>query len=133
MVHDISRAALIRVILVLTLGVLLQAAPGGAATYVVRPDGSGDYPNIQAAINASASGDVIELTDGTFTGTGNRDVDFGGKAVTVRSQSGVPESCVIDCESTNENPYRGFLFVAGEGPGSVLRGLTITHALVNGC
>ena len=34
-----------------------------AATYVVNPDGTGDLPTIQAAINAALGGDIIELTD----------------------------------------------------------------------
>src|SRR5512140_630920 len=38
-----------------------------ARTIVVRPDGSGDYPTIQAAVDAAApSGDVIQLASGTF-------------------------------------------------------------------
>jgi hypothetical protein len=52
--------------------VLLPAA--GATTYVVHPDGTGDSPTIQAAIDASSDGDVVELTNGTFTGDGNRDL-----------------------------------------------------------
>jgi hypothetical protein len=30
----------------------------------------------------------VIVADGTCTGTGNRDIDFGGKAITVRSQNG---------------------------------------------
>ena len=42
-----------------------------------------DFPTIQDAIVASTHGDIIELTDGVFTGPGNRDVRFVGRAVTV--------------------------------------------------
>ena len=66
---------------VLTIG-LLVATPGLAATYLVNPDGSGDYPTIQAAINASSNGDIIELGDGVFTGPDNRNLDYGGRAIT---------------------------------------------------
>ncbi len=58
----------------------------------------GDFPTIQAAIDASSNGDIIGLSDGTFTDAGNRDVDFAGRAVTVRSQNDDPETCIIDCE-----------------------------------
>ena len=107
---------------------LLAAPVAAPTTYVVRPDGTGDFPTIQAAISGSAAGDTIELTDGTFTGAGNRDVDFSGKAVEVRSQSGTPFACVVDCAAGPGDPHRGFLFQSGEGSGSVLNGITIQHA-----
>ncbi|MFA6197851.1 MAG: T9SS type A sorting domain-containing protein [Patescibacteria group bacterium] len=98
-----------------------------ATTYVVYPDGSGPTPNIQAAINAAIGGDIIELTDGIFTGDGNRDIDFVGKAITVRSQSGNPESCVIDCQGSSETPHIGFYFDSSEGAGSKLIGVKIIN------
>jgi hypothetical protein len=98
-----------------------------ATTYVVHPDGTGDFPTIQDAILAATDGDVIELTDGTFRSDGNRDIDYLGKAITVRSQSGNPEACIIDCEGWEAAMYRGFLFQSGEQAGSVLHGVTITN------
>ncbi|MBP6875250.1 MAG: C39 family peptidase [Candidatus Eisenbacteria bacterium] len=80
------------------------------ATFTVRPDGGGTYPTIQAAINMALTGDIIELTDGTFTGSGNRDLVWNAKAITIRSQSGNPHTCVIDCQGTSSNPHRGFSF-----------------------
>lgn len=105
--------------------VLLLGARSDAATYLVRPDGTGDYPTIQAAINAASNGDVIELASGTFTGTGNRNVGFGGKAVTVRSQAGDPEQCIVDCQSA----ARGFRFESGEPSEAVLEGVTVRNGL----
>jgi len=99
------------------------SSPAESETYVVHPDGSGDYPTIQAAIDAVLDGDIIELTDGTFTGVGNRNIGFLGKAITVRSQSGDPDACVIDCE----NAARGVHFWSGEGPASILEGVTIRN------
>jgi predicted outer membrane repeat protein len=99
-----------------------------ADTYVVRPDGSGDYPTIQAAVNAAEDGDVIELADGSFTGVENRDITFLGKAITVKSQSGNPDACVIDCEGDPAGErHRGFAFVSGEGPGATVEGITIAN------
>jgi len=111
-----------------TLGLILLVLPSvGAETWVVRPDGSGDFPTIQSAISGSSNGDVIELTDGVFSGLGNRDINFFGKALAVRSQSHDPRVCVIDCAGSVGSPHRGFRFVMGEGPGSVLEAVTITH------
>jgi hypothetical protein len=96
-----------------------------AETYVVNPEGTGDFPTIQAAIDACVDGDIVELTDGTFTGDGNRDMDYLGKTITIQSQNGNPEICVIDCEGIETDPHRGFCFQSGEQAESVLMGVTI--------
>ena len=82
-----------------------------------------EHPTIQAAIDAAENGDFVEIADGTYTGAGNKDLDFGGKAITVRSASGDPALCVIDCEGDG----RGFRFRSGETPDSIVEGLTITN------
>jgi len=113
------------VLLWATWGALVVTAVG--ETYVVRPDGTGDFPTIQAAVDAVVDGDVIELGSGVFTGTGNRDVSYRGKAITIRSQSGA-ESCTIDCGGgPGPNNHRAFAFEKGEGAGSVLDAVTITN------
>lgn len=117
-------------------GVALLVAPGtngaGAETYQVLPDGSGDYPTIQAAVTAAAPGDVILLGSGIFRGAGNRDVDFGGKALTVRSQSGHADDCRIDCEGSPQAPHRAFRYATGESDESVLEAVTIVNGRAPG-
>lgn len=104
---------------------LLLHSPAAAATYLVRPDGSGDFPTIQVAINGAVNGDIIQLAAGVFAGPGNRDVDFLGKAIVVRAA--VPGFVTIDCEGQAPpgTPRRGFFFHSDEGPASVLEGVTI--------
>ncbi|MBM3316552.1 MAG: hypothetical protein FJY75_01740 [Candidatus Eisenbacteria bacterium] len=77
----------------------LLAAGAGAATIVVRPDGTGDYPTIRDAILAATAGDVIELTDGTFSGEWNTDFWIGTKPLTLRGQSGNAEAVILDAGS----------------------------------
>jgi len=77
-----------RHVIIATSIVLVSAAAVSATIYVVNPQGTGDCPTIQAAVDAVMDGDIIELTDGTFTGDGNRDIDFLGKAIIVCSQLG---------------------------------------------
>ena len=101
------------------LGITLTL-PLSAATIHVP----GDQPTIQAGIDAAVDGDTVLVADGTWTGPGNRDIDFLGKAVTVRSENG-REACTIDCEGNSSNLHRAFLLVNGEGPGSVIQGFTI--------
>lgn len=111
---------------------LCLALPCCAETFVVDPFGNGDYATIQQAIDAAAPGDVIELTDGTFTGDGNRDLDYHGKAVMVRSQSSDPAMCRIDCEGSESAPHRGFHFHTQETAASVLQNVTITGGYLTG-
>jgi len=97
--------------------------PTLARTFLVRPDGTGDYATIQDAINAAAGGDTIDLAAGTFTGAGNVDLDYLGMDITVRSEDDDPTLCIIDCEDN----ARGVHFNNEEGPTSVLRGVTIAR------
>jgi hypothetical protein len=114
---------------VLGVGLLVSA---GATTYLVRPDGTGDFPTIQAAVNAAASGDAIELADGVFTGDGNHDINYLGRAITVRSLNADPELVAIDCQGSPGDPHRGFIFQTGEGAGSVLECVTVENAYSTG-
>ncbi|MHC4575439.1 MAG: choice-of-anchor Q domain-containing protein [Planctomycetota bacterium] len=84
-----------------------------------------DYPTIRAAIDAAIDGDIILVADGTYTGPGNRDLDFKGKAIVVRGENG-PQNCIIDCQGTLAEPHRGLYFHTGEGANSVVEGFTIT-------
>ena len=80
-----------------------------ARVWTVEANGSGDAPTIQAAVDSSTSGDIIELEDGTFTGDGNRDVDTRYLELTFRSRSNVAENCVIDCQGSLTDNHRAFL------------------------
>lgn len=89
----------------------------------VYPDGSGIYPNIQSAINSSTSGDRIILHEGVFTGTLNKNLDFLGKNLVLKSLNEYPHNCIIDCE----NSGRGFLFHSGESNDAKLIGVTVIN------
>ena len=86
----------------------------------------GEYTTIQAAIDAAVNGDTVELADGTYTGSGNRDLDFGGRLITVRSANG-PENCIIDCEDDG----RGFYFHSGETADATVEGFTISNGFMD--
>jgi hypothetical protein len=88
-----------------------------------------DYLTIQAAMDAAKSGYMVIVKDATYTGAGNRDLDFNGKPITVQSQNG-PEHCIIDSNGTEIDSHRGFYFHSGETQGSVVSGFTITNGYV---
>ncbi len=108
------------------ISIFIFVFPGTAfpATIII-PD---DQPTIQAGINAAVSGDAVLVRNGTWTGPGNRDLDFGGRAITVASMYG-PNNCIIDCWTVAMENHRGFIFQSGEGTDSVVEGFTIQNAL----
>jgi len=85
------------------------------------------YPTIQAAIDDASDGDTIWIADGQYSGEGNFDIDFKGKAITVKSENG-PQNCIIDCQFKG----RGFDFHNGEDENSVLDGIKISNGSAGG-
>ena len=97
-------------------------------------DGSVEHPfdSIQEAINNAVPGDTVVVLPGTYTGTGNRDVSFLSRSITVRSidpnDSAIVAATMIDCQGTQTDRHQGFLFNKGESAQSILAGMTITNA-----
>lgn len=91
----------------------------------------GDAPTIQAGIDLATDGDEVIVADGVYTGAGNRDIDFTGKAITVRSEHGA-QQCIIDCQATHLDTHRGVLFRSGETAAAVLEGFTIRNGRLEG-
>ncbi len=86
-----------------------------------------EQPSIQAAIDAAQERDTVLVAAGTYTGDGNRDLDFGGTNLVLKSEAG-PELTVIDCEGTELEHHQAILFHNGEDSTSVVDGFTITGA-----
>jgi hypothetical protein len=115
-----------RLRILIFLVVLGFCSSAGAKIIYVDDDGPADLNNIQAAIDDANDGDTIIVADGTYTGLGNRDIDFKGKAIIVLSTAGA-ESTFIDCQGSALEPHRGFKFHSGEGLTSQVRGFSIIN------
>ncbi|MCC6678094.1 MAG: right-handed parallel beta-helix repeat-containing protein [Phycisphaerales bacterium] len=97
----------------------------GASPVCAAPDGP--KRTIQAGIDASTDGDIVLVADGVYRGSGNRDMDYGGRAITLRGAGGA-SACIIDCQGSASEPHRAFHFHNEETTASVLEGFTIQNA-----
>ncbi|MBL8878740.1 MAG: right-handed parallel beta-helix repeat-containing protein, partial [Phycisphaerales bacterium] len=59
-----------------------------------------DYATIQAALDTATNGDIVELSDGQYSGPGNTELTFHGRLVHLRSASNDASRCVIDGDGT---------------------------------
>jgi len=106
--------------LMLLLAAATTAAAYPTAAEVIRVPQ--DQPTIQRGIDVAQNGDTVLVADGVYTGIGNRDVDFRGKAITVESENGA-DACTVDCQRLG----RAFIFQSGETRDAVLRGFSIIN------
>jgi parallel beta-helix repeat protein len=105
--------------LIILSAILIFSAPAHSAIWYVPSD----YSTIQAAINAAAHGDTIIVEPGTYV----ENIDFLGKAITVKSEEG-PDDTVIDGGQPIDPDYGSVvLFQSWEGNDSVLEGFTLTN------
>src|SRR3990172_1130182 len=101
---------------------ILIAAASPARIITVDDDGPADFTTIQPATIDANDGDTIEIQPGTYTGPGNRDIDFLGKPITVTSTDPNDPNTVAATIISGD----AFVFQSAEDANSILDGLTIT-------
>ena len=137
---------LIAIIMILCVGVFVFPSVSVAqCVWYVSTSGShrtGDgsiekpFRTIQRGIDAAVDGDTVVVMEGRYTGSGNRNLNFFGKAITVRSRDPEDNECmratIIDAEGVGVIVR----FVNDEGPESAFLGFTLvagdTSVLVRG-
>jgi len=100
------------------VGILISCSSVLSATIRVPTE----RPTIQAGIDFAINGDTVLVSNGIYKGSGNRNIDFGGKQLVLQSASG-REFCTIDCELSG----RAFIFTSGEDSSTVVQGFTIQN------
>lgn len=87
-----------------------------------------DAATLADAIARARSQDTILVSDGLYSGEGNRDLHFGGKSLVLRSENG-PERTIIDCGGSSASPHFGIEFRLGDR--GTVDGLTIRNGYSN--
>lgn len=81
----------------------------------------GEQPTIQDGINAASDGDIVLVAPGTYP-----EIDFLGKAITVRSEAGADETAIW-----GPYPYGSYgstvTYKSGETEDAVIDGFTISY------
>ncbi len=119
--------------ILISLVILLSIIETSALSADIRvPDRN--YPTIQSGIDAAVNGDTVVVEPGIYTGPGNVDLDFKGKAITLTSWINpaypnwdVVADTVIDCGGSRYTPHRAFYFHGHEGANSKVLGFTIRN------
>ena len=96
---------------------LLLTASSFAGTIIHVP---ANQPTIQAGINAASNGDTVLVAPGTYY----ENINFIGKAITVKSSSGTKVTII---DGSQNGPV--VMFNHSEGNGSVLSGFTIQNGV----
>lgn len=105
-----------------TIVSLLGIGTADAATILVPTE----QPTLQAGIDVAAPGDVVLVAAGSYSGSGNENLDFGGKDIELRSESG-PAVTTIQGPGVPEDGIqpRAFQFLSSETPAALVEGFTI--------
>lgn len=112
----------------------IQPGSGTPATIYVSTSGNdstGDgslanpYLTIQRGIDIAFKGCTVIVLDGTYTGSGNVNLNLYGKGITVKSLNG-PANCIIDC--ANASGTYAFTCENEEGTDAIIEGFTMKRA-----
>jgi hypothetical protein len=115
------------------VALMSMASMAEAVTWYVATTGNDSNPGTQAApfltiqkgLSAAGYGDTVLVAAGTYIGAGNKYLSFGGKSLSLVSQSGAAAT-IIDCQG-QLGRARGFTFINGETNAAVLDGFTIQN------
>jgi hypothetical protein len=100
-------------------------------TLSVNAEGTGEYATVADALSAADDWDLVELADGVYEGSDNIDHTV-GRPLTIRSASGDPAACVINCAMQDLQSHRAFTFSGIARQECQLRGIGVTGGRMTG-
>ncbi len=102
-----------------------DAYNGVATSHPFEPPGNtiGPKRTIQAALSLAGDGDTVLVADGTYSGPGNVELDYGGKSVVVRGSGSAATQ--IDCAGNG----RAVNWESIKGTFGVLEGCAVLNGL----
>lgn len=103
---------------------LMHYVPVAADTFVVDVAGGGDFMTISQGMDEASSGDTVLVYAGTYTGSENAWLDFGGRDIVLRSTAG-RDKTIIDLGLGGWKP--AFTFESGESRQAVVDGFTVSE------
>ncbi|MEO7717704.1 MAG: Ig-like domain-containing protein [Capsulimonas sp.] len=88
-----------------------------------------DLPTIQAAVNASATGDTVNVIPGTYTIAGDFNVTLGSKNLTIQSTGGAAVTVLDNSGGSRANQKCSFIINGGQNRSTVIKGFTIKNSV----
>jgi hypothetical protein len=80
------------------------------------------FSTIQRGLNAAHNNQVVVVAEGMYVGTGNKNLNFSGRAVTLISSAGAGAT-IIDCQGSDQ----AFVFQTGETQNTVVDGFSMIN------
>jgi predicted outer membrane repeat protein len=101
--------------------VFTVSSVASARTWLVRPDGMGDAPTIQAGIDSASAGDTVLVACGTYY---EADITIDKSGIVLVSETGESDCSIIDAN------WSGRIFDCHSFDSTtVIRGFTLTHGI----
>ncbi len=118
---DVGKKLIIIMLTFFIVGLSIsEVFAGGGLPPIIVPR---DQPTIQAAIDAFVEGEHSVIWVSSPKTYYEHDINFRGKAVTVKSTTDNPLECIINCGGNGS----GAIFSSGEDENTKLRGITIIN------
>ena len=104
---------------------LTASVSAAHATILTVP---GQYPTIQAAIDASGSGDTINVAPGTYSAVGDFNLSVGVSNLTIESTGGAAATILNNAGGSRDNQKQTVTFSGAQAASAVLKGFTIENS-----
>jgi len=121
---QIPAKLILRLTVISALLATIVLAPTALATTRTVPT---DFLTIQEALDASTTGDTVLVLQGFYSGSGNVELDFHGKSMTLRGDT-AGFGAIIGCNRT----ARAFVMQSGENSATVIENLDIQDGFATG-